>query len=209
MIDESLRVLIQAGSMKFGLGLDSTQVDQLTQYLSHLERWNRTLNLTSLPLENYPVQTLDRLIFEPLRSAPFFGRGPFRWMDFGSGGGSPAIPLRIVLPGASLTMIESRSRKAAFLRDVVRTLGLSDVEVLWERVEVLRQIVPAGSVDVLTVRALRIDEDVLRSVKHVLNITGRLILFGPVDVSRLLKDFRALETKTDAGGVTVLLRSSH
>jgi 16S rRNA (guanine527-N7)-methyltransferase len=155
--DDSLCERIQAGAKMSGICLEPEQADQLTRYLSHLEHWNHTINLTALPLAGYPAPTLERLILQPLRSAAFFPQQPFSWFDFGSGGGSPAIPLRIVLPAASLTMIESRSRKVAFLRDVVRRLGLLDVGVRWDRVEVASQSVQPGTVDFLTIRALRID----------------------------------------------------
>jgi 16S rRNA (guanine527-N7)-methyltransferase len=205
MSDDSLRARIQAGSARNGLGLDSHQIDQLVQYLSHLARWNRTINLTALPLSGYPAASLDRLIFEPLKSVPAFVQdGPLRWVDFGSGGGSPAIPLRIMLPAASLTMIESRSRKTAFLRDVVRLLGFTDVQVLWNRVETLEGLIQAESVDILTIRALRIDEGVLEVVRHLLRETGRLLLFGPVDKRHLSKHFRLVERRLELGEVTVL-----
>ena len=152
MSGSDLHDRVREGSEGCGLRLTTTEVDQIIRYLSHLERWNRTINLTALPLTNYPAPTLNRLIFEPLQSVACFPQGSFRWLDFGSGGGSPAIPLRIVLPAASLTMIESRSRKAAFLRDVVRTLDLSDVHVLWDRLQHLPDAVPGRSVDVVTVR---------------------------------------------------------
>jgi 16S rRNA (guanine527-N7)-methyltransferase len=205
MTDPSLSIKLLCGSEARGLGLTSAQVDQLAQYLSHLERWNRTINLTALPLADYPLLTLDRLIFEPLSSAVAFPAGSFRWFDFGSGGGSPAIPLRIILPAASLTMIESRSRKAAFLRDAVRVLGLSGVRVIWNRVAALQQSEAGGSVDVVTIRALRLDEQVATTVKHLLAETGLLILFGPVDW-RLLSGDLAPATALSHDDVTILRR---
>jgi 16S rRNA (guanine(527)-N(7))-methyltransferase RsmG len=207
MTGGDLRSRLQAGAKEFGLALGLRQLEQLSQYLAHLERWNRTINLTALPLTGYPAATLDRLIFEPLRSAAVFPVGPFRWLDFGSGGGSPAIPLRIVLPDASLTMVESRSRKAAFLRDVVRTLTLPRVEVIWDRIEGQKSVVPR-SADVVTVRALRIDADVAQAIDHVVCDTGRVVLFGSVDSSALAPQFSSTAHVSDVGDVTVLRRRS-
>ena len=45
-------------------------------------------------------------------------------MDVGSGGGSPAIPLKLAVPRLSLTMVEAKARKSAFLREAIRHLGL-------------------------------------------------------------------------------------
>jgi 16S rRNA (guanine527-N7)-methyltransferase len=206
MSDESLSARIRAGANECGLHLEPPQLGQLTQYLSHLERWNRTINLTALPLSDFPPPTLDRLILEPLRACSLFAKGPLQWLDLGSGGGSPAIPLRIMLPEASLTMVEARSRKAAFLRVVVRALGLRGVQVLWGRAEALQDSIVASSVDVLTARALRMDEEISRSVKQILKDSGRVILFGPVDWTHMARDFNSTETLKTVGDVTVLQR---
>jgi 16S rRNA (guanine527-N7)-methyltransferase len=206
MSDESLSARIRAGANECGLRLEPTQLGQLTQYLSHLERWNRTINLTALPLSEFPLPTLDRLILEPLRACSLFAQGPLEWLDLGSGGGSPAIPLRIVLPDTSLTMVEARSRKAAFLRDVVRAIGLNGVQVMWGRAEALQDSIAASSVDVLTARALRMDEQVSKSMKQILKDSGRVILFGPVDWTYLARDFNITQTLKTTGEVTVLQR---
>ena len=107
------------------ISLTSDQIERLAEYWRLLERWNSRINLTSLPLRDYPSGSVDRLIVEPLLASPLMPATPVNWYDLGSGGGSPAIPLKIVTPGAQLIMVESRSRKAAFLREVVRSLALT------------------------------------------------------------------------------------
>jgi 16S rRNA (guanine527-N7)-methyltransferase len=199
---------LAAGVEQCGLSLEPSQIAQLAHYLTQLERWNRTINLTSLPLQDYPALTLERLIFEPLRSVPVFKTGLLQWVDLGSGGGSPAVPLRVALPAARLTMVESRSRKVAFLREVMRTLALSGVDVLWKRVEEITALIPAGSVDVVTVRALRVDAPVASTIEHILSKTGRFLLFGPVDWRALSGGFVALDRSQakNLGDVTILER---
>ena len=163
-------------------GLTSTlhpgEFEHLEQYYQLLSRWNRRINLTSLPLPDFPAATLDRLLVEPLIAAGSLENIPVSWFDLGSGGGSPAIPLKVVRPAVRLTMVESSSRKAAFLREAVHVVGLSGAAVLDGRVEALAQRVRAGSVDVVTARAIRIDEDLMAAVSHLLGIGGRLLLFG-------------------------------
>ena len=100
------------------------------------------------------------------------------WVDLGSGGGSPAIPLAIVKPELRLTMTESREKKAAFLREAVRSLRLN-AEVIG-RFEGLLSY-PPGSVDLITARAVRIEDCVALAV-HLLSSSGRLLLFGSIDV---------------------------
>jgi 16S rRNA (guanine527-N7)-methyltransferase len=158
--------------------LDPGEFEHLEQYYQLLSRWNRRINLTSLSLPDFPAATLDRLLVEPLIAAGSLENIPVSWFDLGSGGGSPAIPLKVVRPAVRLTMVESSSRKAAFLREAVHVVGLSGAVVLDGRVEALAQRVRAGSVDVVTARAIRIDEDLMAAVSHLLAIGGRLLLFG-------------------------------
>jgi len=84
--------------------------------------------------------------------------GPASLLDVGSGGGSPAIPLAIALPAFRLTMVESRARKSAFLREAARQVGLEGAKVLNTRLETLVATAwMEQSADLISVRALRAD----------------------------------------------------
>jgi 16S rRNA (guanine527-N7)-methyltransferase len=112
--DRAFRERMREQAETAGLTLDLTWVAQFEQYFRLLRHWNRTINLTALPFRGLPGKTLNRLFIEPLQAARFVDDAPLVWFDLGSGGGSPAIPLKIVRPLLPLTMVES-SRKAAFL----------------------------------------------------------------------------------------------
>ena len=103
------------------------------------------------------------------------------WVDLGSGGGSPAIPLLVARPGLNLTMIESKSRKGAFLREAVRELGLSgSATVLDKRFEdVACQPRYRQSADLVTVRAVRADDELFSIAAELLKPDGKLHLFRP------------------------------
>jgi 16S rRNA (guanine527-N7)-methyltransferase len=158
--------------------LQAGEFERLEQYYQLLSRWNRRINLTSLALPDFPAATLDRLLVEPLVAASALDDLPVSWFDLGSGGGSPAIPLKVVRQAIRLTMVESSSKKAAFLREAVHVVGLPDAIVLDTRVEALTHRVRAGTVDVVTIRALKIDEELIAAVTHLVKIGGRLLLFG-------------------------------
>ena len=101
-----------------------------------LAQWNARINLTALPLDPPTDETFDRLLVEPLAaSRQIPTHTPNVWFDLGSGGGSPAIPLKIARPALRLTMIDSKERNGAFLREVIRTLGLADSVVQTARFE--------------------------------------------------------------------------
>src|SRR5262249_62154900 len=106
-------------------------LDDLGAYLRLLARWNATVNLTSLALDPPGDETFDRLVVEPIVAAermhgvPGGSSSVAVWYDLGSGGGSPAIPLKLVRSSWTLTMVESRERKAMFLREAGRHLKLA------------------------------------------------------------------------------------
>jgi 16S rRNA (guanine527-N7)-methyltransferase len=86
--------------------------------------------------------------------------------------------LKIVRPRLRLAMVESRGRKAAFLREAVRTLELEETVVFGQRIEELASDpVAHGKADLVTVRAVRLDEDLIRSARTLLRIDGQLAFF--------------------------------
>lgn len=182
MIERAFRARLQDRAARAGLHLDAAVEEALDAYVRLLAKWNRTINLTALPLDPPSDDAIDRLIVEPLAAAHYI-QDALRdvplpvWFDLGSGGGSPAVPLKILLPGTRLSMIESRSRKAAFLSEAVRTLGLSATLVVASRFEELKEA--EGTVDLITVRAVRGDASLAGTASRLLRDHGILALFGP------------------------------
>ena len=168
-----LRRLVEDRAGQVGVQIPAVLVDRLVIYYELLARWNRTINLTSLV---DPVQAIDRLIVEPVAAAPHLPHG-VRLADLGSGGGSPAIPLALALDSTHLLMVESRSRKAAFLREAARELGLNAaVEAV--RFEALRgKPTFAGSADVVSLRAVRPDQPTLDLARWLTADGGTVAIF--------------------------------
>jgi 16S rRNA (guanine527-N7)-methyltransferase len=190
-----------------GARLTAEQLALLDRYLQLLDRWNRRINLTALPLEGFPEATLDRLIVEPLGASEHVPSSAKEWFDLGSGGGSPAVPLKIARPELRLTMVESRARKAAFLREVARSLVLRDVRVLASRFEEL-PTAGACEADLVTVRAIRVDAALLSAAARLLRPGGTLMLFsGLASDNRDTPGFRLLRVTPLVGAsLTVLER---
>src|SRR5581483_3806115 len=166
---------------KADIAVPDEAVAALEAYFRLLARWNQKINLTALPLDPPTDAGLDRLFVEPLAAVPFVPPGELAWFDIGSGGGSPAIPLKILRPNARLTMVESKARKAAFLREAARELGLSDVDVANDRFErIVTTARTRPNADLVTVRAVRVDDELARAVGNALNRGGRLLAFSAV-----------------------------
>ncbi len=159
-----------------GLELDSPLRQALAAYVDLLMRWNRRINLTALTDDD---DGIDRLVIEPLVAAQRLPRHDAVVTDIGSGGGSPAVPMRLAAPSVRLRMVESRTRKAAFLREVVRRLALEDVAVEACRFEELadREDLAAQS-DVVSVRAVRTGARMLGRIQPLLRADGVVFLFG-------------------------------
>jgi 16S rRNA (guanine527-N7)-methyltransferase len=203
--DRAFRERMQEQAETVGLKLDLTRMGQFEDYFRLLRLWNRTINLTALPFAGLPDHTLNRLFIEPLQAAQFVKDAPLVWFDLGSGGGSPAIPLKIARPLLRLTMVESKSRKAAFLREVVRLLALTTTDVLSMRIEELARSDAAGQANLLTVRAVRVEDDFWQLAGVLLKPEGRLLLFGsPSARAAKRDDFRMTDELSLAGGDSTL-----
>jgi 16S rRNA (guanine527-N7)-methyltransferase len=159
-----------------GVSVGPSEIAGFEVYFQLLARWNPRINLTSLPLSGPTNETFERLFIEPLIAAAFIQNVDAVWFDLGSGGGSPALPLKIVRPALRLTMVESKARKAAFLREAVRRLELDRAEVALTRFE---DLPPTADVQLVTVRAVRPDRDLFRVAAGLLECSGTLIIFHP------------------------------
>lgn len=158
-----------------GVSVPAPLGGELARYLKLLFWWNRRMNLTGLTDDDAGI---DRLLVEPLVATRWLSAGPLRLVDIGSGGGSPAVPIRLMRPDVRLQMVESKSRKAAFLRETVRHLALTGATVEVRRFEELAAGLDEGDrADVVTVRAVRLDEAGFRALAGLLADGGRLFLF--------------------------------
>ena len=147
-------------------------------YYELLSRWNRKINLTAL---DNPDEAIDRLLLEPVLAARHFPEAYPSIMDIGSGGGSPAIPMKLAVPSSSLTMVEVKARKSAFLREAVRTLGLQKTTVETSRYEeLLARPELHEAFSVLSLRAVRVEARTLLTLQAFVKPGGLMFLFrGP------------------------------
>jgi 16S rRNA (guanine527-N7)-methyltransferase len=151
---------------------------KLETYYRLLTTWNNKINLTGLELTDPSPETLDRLLIEPMVAARHMPAGAVRMLDIGSGGGSPAIPLALLAPAVSLLMVESKTRKAVFLREAIRALALADADVATARFEeLLARPDLHERHDLLTIRAVRVEARVLMSLQAFVKPGGHLFLF--------------------------------
>jgi 16S rRNA (guanine527-N7)-methyltransferase len=160
-----------------GVTVSSELAARLETYYRLLVIWNRKINLTGMDLEETTPEAVDRLLIEPLVAARYAPAGVTRMIDIGSGGGSPAIPFALAVPGLRLLMVESKTRKSVFLREVSRTLEMQ-ADVLTSRFEtVLARPELLEAYDLLTIRAVRVDPPLLMDLQSFVRPGGHIFLF--------------------------------
>lgn len=126
--------ILRDGLSRLGLTLHATAVADLCRYHAELAKWSQKMNLIAkAPLaEVIETHFLDSLTLLPvLDELP--ATGPL--LDIGSGAGFPGLALKIARPALHVTLVEPRQKRVSFLRHVIRTLGLSGIEVVEERIE--------------------------------------------------------------------------
>ncbi len=121
---------------------------QLSVYLDLLLRWNARTNLTAI---REPKQIVQRHFGESLFAGLYLHPETKTLLDLGSGAGFPGLPIALGRPEIAVTLAESQNKKATFLREIVRTLGLKNVEVWANRAELLPA---ARRFDTVTLRAV-------------------------------------------------------
>jgi 16S rRNA (guanine527-N7)-methyltransferase len=209
--------LLEARAEAAAISLNSAQIGILEAYFDLLKHWNKRINLTALPLDVPTDASVDRLFIEPLAAAEKLAAHDAHWFDLGSGGGSPAIPMKTLWPGALLTMVESKSRKAAFLREAIRVLHLVDVTVSESRFEDLAtNRDTAGSATLVTVRAVRLDASLFVAASSLLKDGGRFAAFStsqelpyPPEEDRLSSAFLTESIHKLPGNSTLTVRRKY
>jgi len=160
-----------------GVAISAVLANRLETYYRLLATWNQKINLSGIDLSEATTEALDRLLVEPLAAAKYVRPGTNLMIDIGSGGGSPAIPFALAVPGSRLLMVESKTRKSVFLKEAVRALALNG-DVLTSRFETLLSRPELHEThDLLTIRAVRMESRILMNLQAFVKPGGHLFLF--------------------------------
>ena len=170
----------------YGVALEPGVVDKIRSYMPLLLKWNRTISLTTV---TDPVEILKFHFGESIFAASQVDFGESRLADVGSGAGFPGIPLAMTVPSLDVTLIESNSKKCAFLSEVVRELRLPNVKVLRERMENVDS--DPRHFDFIAARALGHHNELLSWAKKNVSASGKVVLWLGAE------DSRELSRKTD------------
>ena len=170
----------------YGVLIGADLAENIRAYSALLLKWNRTISLTTV---TDPIEILKLHFGESIFAVSQVNFDQSRLADVGSGAGFPGIPLAMAIPSLDVTLIESNSKKCAFLSEVVRELRLPNVKVLRERME----NVDSGQhpFDFIAARALGHHNELLAWARKNVSASGNVVLWlGDVDS-------RELSRKTD------------
>jgi 16S rRNA (guanine527-N7)-methyltransferase len=191
MHDRKPDELLKNGIEELGFTPSKEQLNAFITYLSELKRWTKAYNLTGLKKDEDIIikHFLDSLLY--LKAIP---DGKIRIADVGSGAGFPGIPIKIIRPDIEMFLIEPSRKKSAFLRHIIRQLGLENIGVIEKSIEEIKLNHELSfPVDIAVTRALFSIRDFIKKATPIVKEGGIIILNkGPKvqEELKLLKDIK-------------------
>jgi 16S rRNA (guanine527-N7)-methyltransferase len=171
----SYKQQLQMGLEQMGLTVSAGAQEKLLVYLSLLQKWNKTYNLTA-------ITDMEKMIsyhlLDSLSVAPYLSGESV--VDVGSGAGLPGIPLAIYFPEKKFTLIDSVGKKTRFISHAARELQLMNVQVVNGRAE---EYQTPNSFDTMIARAVASVEELVKISKQLLRVGGKLLMMKS-DVSQ-------------------------
>lgn len=186
----SLEASIDRGIEAMGLALPEEQRGRLAAHLLLVEKWNRVHNLTAV---RETGQMVVLHVLDSLSLLPHLGSAR-TLLDVGSGPGFPGIPIALARPGLEVTLLDSSRKKCTFLEQAKTELGLSNVQVVCERVE---RWAPETRFDAVVSRAFAELSDFVMQARHVVAPMGRMLAMKGVypyeEIARVPQSHRVAE----------------
>ncbi len=189
---ENLRPVLESGLDALCIKLTKEQQNKIISYLIILSKWNSVYNLTAI---RDPKEMMTHHVLDSLSAVPAFTEAQ-NVLDVGSGGGLPGMILAICYPDKKISMIDTVSKKTAFLNQAKAELGLNNVTVYSARVESLQVNQPF---DVITSRAFSELNNFVSWSQHLLAEGGRFIAMKGVhpqgEIERLPEGWEVKEVR--------------
>lgn len=191
----SQQAILEQGIKDANLDISAQTQQRLLDYLVLMQKWNKVHNLTAVrdADEMVTLHLLDSLVVLPFIDAKHL-------LDVGSGAGLPGIPLAICLPDLQVTVIDSNSKKVSFMRQAKAELGITNLEVLGDRVE---EISSTRKFEIIISRAFSDLSLFISLTHHLLDAQGKWLAMKGVYPEAELAELAA-KTGVTASKVEVL-----
>ena len=159
-----LNDILMQDSESLSLTLTEQQAEKLVGYVERIDKWNKAYNLTSV---REPEQMMVKHILDSIAVAPFIDGKTI--IDVGTGPGLPGIPLSVMLPDSSFTLLDSLGKRVRFMKQCAFELGLNNVTPVHSRVEDHK---PDQPYDIVLSRAFASLKDMLHWCEHLVDSSG-------------------------------------
>ncbi|MBN1591743.1 MAG: class I SAM-dependent methyltransferase [Candidatus Coatesbacteria bacterium] len=191
-----LAQLIAGRAREIGIQLEPAKTVQLEEFIEVILKYNGKAHLTSLRTS---ASVVDELLVDSIAVSLIDGFWEARrCIDIGAGGGFPSFPLALISDIQSWVAVDRDKRKAGFLRIAKQRLGATNYQVLHADINQIAHTEGIRSeFDLVTMRALRLDEGLLTSVKCVLRREGRVVLFKHRETGSELVVYGGSSPETD------------
>ncbi len=172
---------LKEGFSQLKLPVKNNTYKLLLRYYELIIKWNKKINIVSRQEENI----IERHILDSLSIYDLL-KGD-HLLDFGTGAGFPGIPLKILKDDIFLDLVESRKKKAVFLRELMRELGLCNVRIY--NVDII-QHKPEMCYDIITARKVGSIKKIVKLTARLLEENGRIIMFKGEKLPKEIEDAR-------------------
>lgn len=175
-----LQELLGDSERLFGQKLSGPDIQRLSTYYQLVLKWNVRLHLTTI---TQPLDFAQRHIFESVFAGKHLLPRIRQIWDFGSGLGIPGIPIAILRPDLSITLVEANKKKAIFLKEVADNLQLTNTTILNQRFESIREIEPESCV---TARAIEQMSQLIPKILAIGEHGDQFLLFGSGETESII-----------------------
>lgn len=166
-LSASLHKIFNALKPELSFEVNAEQQEKLVNFVLLLNKWNKAYNLSSV---RNPQDMLIKHIFDSIVVAPHLQGNTFA--DVGTGPGLPGIPLAIMYPEKSFTLIDSLGKRIIFIKQAIHELGISNVTPIQSRVELIK---PEQAFDGVLSRAFASLNDMLHWCEHLVDEDGEFL----------------------------------
>ncbi len=198
-MNQKIENQLKSGIAELGLNVDDSQIEKLLDFLALLKKWNSSFNLSGVSdIESMvSLHLLDSLAINAHLNGETF-------IDFGSGGGLPGIPLAILNPDRKFILIDSNGKKTRFLFQVKTELALGNVSVENCRIEHYQN---KQQIDMVMCRAFSTLEDAVNKLQPILSKDCSLLamkgIYPEGEISTLPEGFEVSKaTRLEIPGIT-------
>ncbi len=173
-MEQNNKIRLKNSAKEFGIELSDIQIKQFSYYCDNILYWNKPVGITAYKEEKDIVDYmfLDSLAGYKLKDQLINGTV----VDVGTGGGFPALPLKMVIPDMNISLLDSSQKKCDFLDNVIRILKFQNCQTINRSTTALKD----KKFDIAISRAFKNFDELIKNIFPILKENGIIFAWkGP------------------------------